>query len=125
MVDAFLHALQCRRLAAITINLRPAGNARLHVMAEGIAADQLGEMIVVSRCMRARSDNRHLAFQHIEELRQLVDARLAQPRANGRDALVAAYGLLDVCTIIENGHGAELEDLEFLAVEPAPRLHEE
>ena len=37
---------------------------------------------------RARSDERHLAPQHVEQLRQLVEARLAQPAPDARDLVL-------------------------------------
>src|SRR5947209_4286256 len=39
---------------------------------------------------RARADQRHLAAQHIEQLRKLVNARTTDERADGRDARVVA-----------------------------------
>ena len=35
---------------------------------------------------RPRADERHVAAEHVEQLRQLVEARLAQPAADARDA---------------------------------------
>jgi hypothetical protein len=37
---------------------------------------------------RPRADDRHLATDHVEDLRQLVEARLAQEPADARDAWV-------------------------------------
>ena len=37
---------------------------------------------------RPRADERHVAAEHVDELRQLVEARLAQPAPNGVTASV-------------------------------------
>src|SRR5690242_18564452 len=42
VLDALVHRLDARRLAAPAIDLRPAGDARLHAMAAQIAVDDLG-----------------------------------------------------------------------------------
>src|SRR5262245_9179557 len=95
------------------------------MVAEGVAADQFFIVIIVGRGMRARSDNRHLASQYIKELWQLVDTCLPQPRTYVRHSRIASNRLLNGRAIIKVIHGSKLEDLEFLAVEPVPRLPEE
>src|SRR5580704_18896085 len=90
---------------------------------------------------RARPDQAHLAANHVDELRQLIDTEAAQPAPDGRDALVpieleyrlavlswtrrAGAGAnpladeLPMHQVIGFGpHGAELEHLERTAVEP-------
>src|SRR5215813_2229773 len=125
MLNALLHELQCRCLASETVDLGPAGDAWLHMVAKGVTRDQLLIIMIMSSRMRAWSNNRHLAPQHIEKLWQLVDAGPSQPRTDVRHSRIALNRLLDRRAIIKNGHGAELEDSEFPAVEAVPRLHEE
>ena len=48
------------------------------------------EPLVVALGQRPRADQRHLAAQDVEELRQLVDRPAAQEAADGRDARVVA-----------------------------------
>src|SRR5438046_388698 len=95
------------------------------MMAESVATDQIFIIVIMGSSMGARSNNRHVALQHVEKLRQLVDARLTQPRTDIRHSRVAANRLSNVRAIVERSHGAKLEDLELLTVEPVPRLHEE
>ena len=44
-------------------------------MAREVAADHARVFLVVLDGMRARPDQRHCPVEHVEELRQLVDAR--------------------------------------------------
>src|SRR5262249_45276653 len=118
MVDAFLHALQCWSLASATFDLGPAGDARLHVVAKSVTADQLLIIIIVGRGMRPGPHNRHLTLQHVEKLRQFVNARLSEPCADIRYSRIASYRLLYRRAVIESGHSTKFEDLELLAVEP-------
>ena len=43
---------------------------------------------------RARTDERHLAAQNVDQLRQLVEARLAQQAAERRDRVRCAVELV-------------------------------
>ena len=84
---------------------------------------------------RAGANEAHLALQHVEELRQFIEAGFAQKPAEGSDARVVfdlecravhfigrlelgfeVFGILN--------HGAELVDLEFPAIDPATCLFE-
>jgi hypothetical protein len=47
---------------------------------------------------------------------------MSQPYTNPRHTLVDALGLFERRTILQDGHGAELQDLERLAVESMTRL---
>src|SRR5262252_858063 len=86
------------RRAARTIDLRPSGEARLDAMTMRIAIGDLGSHSIfrthVDR-VRTRSDQRHLALEHIEELRQLIQTESAEPTADGSDAWIVALGLLE------------------------------
>src|SRR5262245_23768183 len=95
------------------------------MVAKSITTDQLLIMIVVGCRMRPGSNNRHLPPQHIEELRQLVNACLSQPCADVRYSRVASYRLLYRRAIIKRCHRTKLEYLELLAVEPVPGLLKE
>ena len=56
-----------------------------------VAARLLGGVALeVLRQQRARTDQRHVAAQHVPELRQLVEAGGAEPAADGRQARVVA-----------------------------------
>ncbi|OSQ31618.1 hypothetical protein TH468_06070 [Thalassospira sp. MCCC 1A03138] len=52
-----------------TIDLGQACNARWHLMACIIKHKVPGEILIVSRCMRARADKRHITADDVEKLR--------------------------------------------------------
>ena len=74
--------------------------------------------------VRTRTDNAHVALEHIEELWQLVDVGLAHEVAEGKLARVVLGGLYQV-GIFVNMHGTELVAHELLAVHPRSCLLEE
>ncbi len=89
------------------VDLRPAGDARPHAVDPGLFPRGDEVVLVVER--RARADNGHIALQHVEKLRQLVQARTAQESAHGR--YVAPRVAQQVGGGIARGicaHGAEL-----------------
>src|SRR5262245_12021205 len=94
-------------------------------MSERILANDLLEFIIMCKRVRPRSDDRHIAKQHIEELRQFVNAGFTQPFADGGDARITLRGLYDAFAIFENAHGPEFVDDELPAVEAAPPLPED
>src|SRR5947209_19988221 len=77
------------RVAAPTVDLRPAGDARLHAVTEHVLRNLLAELIDEHRALGPRADEAHVAAEHVEELRNLVEARAAQPPADRRRAIVA------------------------------------
>ena len=72
-----------------------------------------------------RSHQRHLSLQYIQQLRQLVEARLAQKPACRRDPRVAAVFRRAPILGDSRIHGAKLIYCERLAVPPDPLLPEE
>ena len=69
------------------------------------------------RPLRARADQAHVALEHAEELRQLVDAGHPHEAAHARDAVVAGGGPARLAVFLGVlPHAAELHDLEGLAV---------
>ncbi len=73
-----------------------------------------------------RPDEAHVAEQHVEQLRQLVEAGGAQPAAGRRDARVALFEVEAVAHRDGVGdHGAELEDAKDPAMAADPFLTEE
>src|SRR4051812_21828134 len=61
-------------LAAEPPDLREAGDPRLHEGANVVIGKLDGELCIVLHQMRPGPTDTHLAFEHIHELRQLVDA---------------------------------------------------
>ena len=101
-------------------HLPPAGDARLHGQALQVVLGVLGHLVGQRR---ARADDGHLAQEHIEELRELVDGVLADEPAdpgNARVLLHLEHGAGDLVVLLEFGeplvgipvHGAELPHTE-------------
>jgi len=66
------------------------------------------------------SDDRHVAPQHVAELRELVDLRPAQPRAESEDARVVVRRDGAPVPALVDVHGAQLEHREQAAAQPYP-----
>ena len=76
--------------------------------------------------MRAWADERHVAGEHVEELRNLVDVPAPQPAADpGQRADRCACACWITGAVVERAHGAELDDAERLLIEAVAPLHEE
>ena len=69
----------------------PSRDARLHAVPLVVAVDALLEVLDELRALGSRPDDAHLAAEDVEELRQLVDRRRAQERADARSAVVALH----------------------------------
>ena len=66
---------------------------------------------------RARPDQRHLAAQHVDQVRQLVDRRAPQERADAGDPRVALVDRHPGADVLGAGdHRAQLDDLEAVPV---------
>src|SRR5262245_34642751 len=80
---------------------------------------------VVRGGVRARTHERHAATQHIEQLRQLVEAHPPQPAADAGDARIVPGGLANLRTVLQHAHGAKLEDAKRAPVEAVECLGEQ
>src|SRR5262249_15614847 len=108
----------------------PAGDAGLDAVAGEIAVDRLVELPILEFLVdrvRPRADQREVAEEHdVEELRQLVDAGLADEAADASNArVVLGHALADVVVGLVGVERAELEDLDVLVVEAVAALLEE
>ena len=91
------------------------------------------EPLVVAHRQRARPDERHLAAQHVDHVRHLVEREPAQEAADAGDARVVANleerarrlvlraRAPSCCRSASGDHRAELEHPERLLAEPDPR----
>ena len=75
--------------------------------------------------MRPRADQRHVAGEHVEELRNLVDVPAPQEAAEPGQSRIVAGGLRDHRAVVERAHGAKFDDAERLLIEAVAALHEE
>ena len=93
-------------------------------MPECVFRQQSAVVAIVSERVRTRTDQRHVAEQNVEELRQLIDTGGPQYRAEPADAWIMLCRLGHVVAVFHHRHGAEFEDQEPFGVEPAPLLPE-
>src|SRR5687767_3560135 len=84
VIEVVLDALLERGVAAPAVDLRPAGDAGLHLVAQHVLRNAVLELLDEERPLRARTDDRHIALQHVPELRQLIEVELAQPAPERR-----------------------------------------
>jgi hypothetical protein len=97
VIDARLHLLELRGLAAAAVHLRKSGDAGQHLVANHVALDELAVLLVVRDRVRPRTHETHAALKHVDELRQLIERGAAQEGADRRDALVRFRGLPNAC----------------------------
>ena len=123
-LHAPFHLPQLTRLAPESRHLGPPGDARLHKVAHHVLVDERAVYLGMVEHVRARAHNAHVAAQHVEELRQLVDVGLAHEVAKGKLARVV-LGALNAVGVFVDVHRAELVAIELLAVHARAGLPEE
>src|SRR4051794_6522214 len=123
VLDAAAHGVLGVGRSAQAVDLRPPGDARLDVVAAGIEPDAPLEGLIVRHRVRPRTDERHVAEEHVQELRQLVDVPAPQKAADQRHAIVASARLAEIAVVVDP-HGAEFIDPERLLVEAVALLAE-
>src|SRR5690606_28754829 len=69
-------------------DLREARDAGAHALAERIVLHVVAQRLEDLRLLRTRTDDVHITFQHVPQLRELVEARLAEETAEARDARI-------------------------------------
>ena len=74
--DTLGHAVDGLRFAAVAVDLRPTGDTRLDVVTERVVGDDVLVLGVVGNRMWPGADQRHLSPEHVEQLREFVDAGL-------------------------------------------------
>src|SRR5262245_37782263 len=92
VVEIVLDALFERRVAAPAIDLRPAGKARLDLVAEHVLRDLVPELLDEMRTLGPRPDDGHVPAQHVPELRELVEVRAPEEPAERRHPWIVGYG---------------------------------
>src|SRR5690242_14664137 len=117
VIEVALHALVKVRVAPEIVDLRPAGDAGLDEMLLHVAGYLLLEALDELGSLGARPDDRHVAAQRVEELRQFVEARAPQKGAEARRAaLVATRPHRTSRRLGVDRHRTEFEYREALAV---------
>src|SRR4051812_991653 len=123
VIQVVLDPLLDRGVAAPAVHLRPAGDARLHFVAQHVLGNLVLELRDEQRPLGPRADDRHIALEDVPQLRQFVDVGAPQHLADRRPPRVLLarehwpghrFGIVE--------HRAELVDHERLAVEAHPLL---
>ncbi len=96
------------------VDLRPPGDAGSHREPPALP---LRVLLDLNRHGRSRTDDRHLAAQHVDEVGQLVERRAAQKSADARDPHVAlADGQPGPEALGATDHRAQLQHVELVAL---------
>src|SRR5574340_1037258 len=104
--------------------------------AESPAVPICAEFLEITNGERAGSDQTHIPFEHVDELRQFVEAGLSEEPSDGRDPRVMRYfkgrslhliqmlkfGLLKLCV---RDHGPKLQAPKAPLIESRSFLNEE
>src|SRR6266576_3468007 len=90
------------------VHLSPAGDAGPHPLASRVAFDLLAQIHEDVGLFRARPHDVHIADQHVEQLRQLIEPECAQQSADRRDALVLCLRPYLLPVLPGRAHRAEL-----------------
>src|ERR1700759_1026574 len=128
--DALLDLFWGIQFAAPAIDLGPAGNAGLDAMPRKIAIDRFVELAVLDLLIdgvRPRSNQREITLEDdVDELRQLIDASLANETADaGYPRIVLGNALLHGMVGFVGVERTEFVDLDGLIVEAMASLLEE
>ena len=123
VVEVVLDAFTQGCVAAPAVDLRPAGDAGLDTVAGRVVGNGLAEAVNEHRPLRPRADQAHVAFEHIDKLRQFVQARCPNERSEPGAARIVFLrpdraGLL----LGIDAHAAEFQHLKHAAVQAAPFL---
>src|SRR5688572_19089978 len=118
VIQVVLDTLFERGVAAPAVDLGPAGDSGLHLVAQHVLRDAVLELLDEERPFRPRADDRHIAAEDVEELRQFVEIEPSQPASDWRRPRVVlarpdgAGGVFRAQV-----HRTEFVDVEGLAIE--------
>src|SRR3954454_21887134 len=98
--------------------MRPSGNAGFDAMTFRVERNLPGEFFNKTRAFRPGPDQAHLSAQHVQQLRQLIDAELADQRSPSGHTGIPLRGPLRRAILFGiSTHAAELDDKEWPPVE--------
>src|SRR5690349_720221 len=90
VVEVVFDPLLDRGVAPPAVDLRPASNPLLDLVAEHVAGHEAPELLDEARTLGARTDEAHLASEHVDELWQLVETSPSQADAEGGAARIVS-----------------------------------
>ena len=106
------------------LHLRPARQAWAYQMPPGVAGDVLCKLLNKGHLLRARTDQAHVAAQHIPQLRDFIEPGVAQKTPQPRDARIGLAGKARrVHSLV--AHAAQLVQTKRLPVQARAPLAEE
>ena len=117
-----LHFLERIGVAAIAVDLSPAGNAGLDVMATKKRRNQLCKHLVLRGRVWTRPDERHAAGQDIDQLRKLIDIGMAQEASHAGHSWIVSDDRFEIIALLRHGHRSEFKDANGLVVVAVPCL---
>src|ERR1700688_1147803 len=82
VIKVILNALRDGSVTAPTVDLSPTRYAHFQIVAAIIIAHRLHEFLHKNRALRSWADNAHLSLEHVEKLRQFVEACFPKRLAN-------------------------------------------
>ncbi len=92
-------------------------------MSLAVERDLFDETLDELRPLWTRADEAHVAFDHVPQLRELVQARGAEPPANPGEPLTVGKNTSTL--IVSVGHRSELDERERDVAQPGPALPEQ
>src|SRR5437870_5747790 len=99
-MNPILEVLFLARFSAKSAHLSQSSNAWLNEASHPVIIRNLAKQLVVVDEMRPRSHNAHFAFKHVDELRQFINAHLAQPASRGIHAWIGECRLARLFSVI-------------------------
>ena len=124
MLHAAFHLPEFLGLSPVAAHLRPSGYAGFDEVADHVLVDESAIILGVFEHVGARADDGHVAFEHVDELRELVEARAAHEVAEACLARIILGGLQGVGLSVDL-HGAEFPAEEVASHVARSRLLEE
>ncbi len=85
----------------------------------------VGPLVPLPAEQRARTDENHVALEHVQQLRQFVEAGFAHPSADARQTRIGAVGRREAVGVGVDAHGAELVEGETPAAKADAFLAED
>src|SRR4051812_22426918 len=73
VVQVVFDSLFERRITPPSVHLGPAGNSGFHLVAKHVLRNAVLELLDEKRPFGTRSDDRHVAAEHVPELRQFIE----------------------------------------------------
>jgi len=122
--SAVFEVLLRGEFAPVAGDLGESGDAWSVEVSKHVSVDDLREVLGLFEHERSRSDDGHIAQEHVDELRRLVEIGLAQEGSDLGDSSVTFGSHLSVGSFV-GPHGSELQAREGMSVLACPFLSEE